>query len=194
VKASYRVALVCGALPLVAGTSIFALWLATRWEWLMAVGAFALFLGLALFAVGALALARYCWLALRMPEPPPRFWTATAVAAALLLSNFPVAGLILRKVFDLESRYTVVVRNESREPRESVHVMGRDRVYVDFGTVPPGGAATRWFRIRHEGPLELHDASGTTTIDGYVTAGQGGRAIVTIRPDGEVSVHFGSSD
>lgn len=193
-KGAYRVALLCGALPLVAGTSIFALWVVTRSELLMAAGALLLFVGLALFAVGVVALGRYCWLALRMSEPPPRFWPATALAAALLLSNFPAAGLILLKVADLESRYTVVVRNESQDPLEGVHVAGGERVYAAFGSIPTGQTMTRSFRIRHEGALELHAGGGTTTIDGYVSADEEATAFVTIGPGGGVSVTFGSSD
>ena len=39
---AYWVALICGAIPLVAGVSIFLLWLMTRWDGLMAAGIYTL--------------------------------------------------------------------------------------------------------------------------------------------------------
>jgi hypothetical protein len=194
VKASYRVALACAALPLVTGTSVFLLWLLTRSDVLVAAGLFTLFGGLALFAVGVLALARFCWLGLRMPEPPPRFWASTALAAVLLLSNFPAAGLILWKVADLESRYTVVVRNGTASTLEGLHVAGGGHAYAAFGPIPPGVSASRAFRIRHEGELDLHTDRGASRIDGYVTANDSATAFVTVGPDGEVSVEFARGD
>lgn len=186
-KGAYRAALACGVLPLAAGTSIFALWVVTRWEWLMPAGVFTLFLGLALFVVGALALARFCWLGLRMPEPPPGFWRATAIAAALLLSNFPAAGTIIWKVGDLYSRYTVVVRNESGRALEDVRISGGGCEAV-FGTIAPGEEERRSFLIQHDGQLEIHaDGLGRQTIVGYVTNSMGGHTTVTVHPDGTVT-------
>ena len=68
----YRVALICGAAPLLIGVSIFILWLITRWDWLMMAGIFTLYGGVAIFVVGVLALARFCWLAFRTPGFPRR--------------------------------------------------------------------------------------------------------------------------
>jgi len=194
VKGAYRVALFCGAVPLLLGTSVFALWLVTRAEWLMAVGAFVLFGGLACFGVGVLALARFCWVGLRGGDPPPRFWATTTLCAVVLLSNFPAAGLILRKVIAIETRYTVVVRNETAEPLVGVHVTGGGRVYAAFGEVAPGKSVTRAFRILDNGPLEIHSEGATSTIDGYVTRDESTFAMVTFGPDGTVSVHFASGD
>jgi hypothetical protein len=194
VKGAYRAALACGALPLVTGASIFGLWVVTRREWLMVAGVFTLFVGLALFVVGALALARYAWLALRMAEPPVGFWVSAALAAGLLLSNFPAAGLIVWKVADLESTYTVVVRNESGAPLRGLHVAVGEHTYASFAPIPAGASATRTFRIRREGSLELHTAGGPRTIDPYVSAGFGATAFVTFAFDGGVSVAFAGRD
>ncbi|MFI5403179.1 MAG: hypothetical protein ACHQ1G_09595 [Planctomycetota bacterium] len=97
-KGAYRLALLCGALPLVVGVSVFLLWLVTRADGLMLLGFFVLCGGLAFFAVGVLALGRFCWLAFREPQLPARFWAATIACALLLLSNFPVAGAIIYAV------------------------------------------------------------------------------------------------
>ncbi|HEX5138280.1 MAG TPA: hypothetical protein VFY93_14995 [Planctomycetota bacterium] len=186
-KGAYRAAIVCGLLPLVVGTSIFLLWVVTRWEWLMGAGLFALFFGLALFAVGVLALARYCWVALRMPEPPPRPWLKAALAAILLLSNFPAAGTIIWKVDDLCSRYTVVVRNGTGAAIEDVRVSGGGCEAV-FGAIAPGDEVRRSFLIQCDGTLEIR-AQGLARqpISGYVTNGLGGHTTVTVHPDGTVT-------
>jgi hypothetical protein len=187
VKGAYRVALACGALPLVAGIAVFLLWIPTRWEWLMGAGVLVLVVGVALFAVGTLALARFCWLALRMPEPPPRFWRSTAFAAALLLSNFPAAGAVIWKASDLHSRYTVVVRNATGSALQDARVVGGGCEEV-FGAIAPAGEARRSFLIRHDGVLELRAAGiAPRAISGYVTNGMGGHTTVTVHPNGVVT-------
>lgn len=187
-KGAYQVALLCGAVPLLVGISVFLLWVATRQDWLMGAGAFVLFAGFAFFMVGVVALVRYCVLAFLAPDLPPRFWASTIACAVLLLSNFPAAGAIIWKVLELESRYTVVLENESDEALEDVRIVGRGRVYAALATIPPGEAATRSFQIAHEGPLEVEVGGVTTTIEGYVTGSQGGHAIVTFKGRGRVSV------
>ncbi len=177
----------CGASPLVAGVSVFLLWVLTRRDWLMGAGLFVLFVGLALFAVGTLALARFCWLALRAGEPPPGFWRSTAFAAALLLSNFPAAGAIIWKVDDLYTRYTVVVRNATGNTLEDVRVSGGGCEAV-FGAIAPGDEARRSFLIQHDGQLEIHaDGLRRQTIVGYVTNSLGGHTTVTVHPGGAVT-------
>src|SRR5437773_2930664 len=107
---AYRVAVICGALPLVVGVSIFLLWLITGWDWLMMAGIFTLYGGVAIFVIGAVALARFCWLACRTPEQPRRrLWPSTLGCATLLLSNFAVAGGFTATVIVIETRYTVIV-------------------------------------------------------------------------------------
>jgi hypothetical protein len=184
VKGAYTVALPCGAAPLCAGVAIYLLWLVTSSDALAIAGVFVLFVGCVAFAVGVLALARYVWLAFRAPELPRRFWLSTFGCAALLVSNFPTAGLIVRDVLARKSTFIVVVRNETREPLTGLEVVGPDHLYAVFNAIPAGEAQTRSFRVQREGPLELRSADATTLIDGYVSADQGGLATVTVGPGG----------
>jgi len=184
VKGAYRVALVCGAAPLLTGVSIYVLWLATSADWLEIAGLFVLFLGCVAFGVGVLALARYVWLAFRAPELPRRFWLSTFACAALLVTNLPAAGLIVCDVSARKGTFTVVVRNETPAPLTGLEVVGPDHVYAVFHAIPVGEAQSRSFRVRREGPLELRSAGATTVIDGYVGANQGGLADVTVGPGG----------
>jgi hypothetical protein len=189
VQGAYRVALLCGGFPLLVGVSVFLLWLATRADELMMAGVFVLFGGLACFAVGVLALARYCWLAFRAPELPRRFWIATIACAALLLSNFPAAGVIMYAAEAIFSRYTVVIRNDSDRSVEDVEVSGNGRLYFSTDSILPGDVVEGSFRLHHEGGLDLHARTGAAAlskeIDGYCI--DGCHTIVTIRPGGAVS-------
>lgn len=189
---AYRVALICGASPLLVGVSVFLLWLVTRWDWLMAAGMLTLYGGVAIFLVGALALARFCWLAFRSPDPRGRRpWLSALACAGLLLVNVPVAGGIVAAAIAIETRYTVVVHNTSPQPLESVRVFGGG-CDESLGSIPPGGFARRSFWIQRDGELRFRALRGavihTKTIDGYVTNNMGGHTTVTVHPDGTVSV------
>ena len=194
-KLALRTAVVCGALPLIVGVTIFVLWLVTRWDWLMTAGFITICGGIAIVLIGALALARFWWLAVRMPDLSHRRpWRSIAVCGILLLSNFPVAAGIMVTVAEIESNYTVVVRNASEETLVNVRVAGGGCDEV-FGSIPPGADIRRTLRFECDGRLEFwaQGASNTyaETIDGYVTGNLGGRSIVTVHRDGTISVRDG---
>jgi len=48
---TYRIALICGAAPLLAGVLIFLFWLAFRWEWLAVAGLLTIFSGIFAFVL-----------------------------------------------------------------------------------------------------------------------------------------------
>ncbi len=190
---AYRVALICGAFPLFVGISIFMLWLITRWDWLMGAGLFALWGGIAIFLIGVLALARFYWLASRVPNlPRRRLRRSTLACAGLLLLNFPVACGISVAAIAIETRYTVVIHNASRQPLENARVFGGG-CDAFVGSIPPGGTVQGSFWIQHDGQLEFRALSGTIshtkTINSYVTPNTGGHTIVTINRDGTISVN-----
>ena len=47
-----RVAVICGAIPLILGVTIFLTWLVFRWNWLELAGFILLYVGFAAFVVG----------------------------------------------------------------------------------------------------------------------------------------------
>jgi hypothetical protein len=195
---TFRVAVLSGLLPLLVGVSLFVLWIITRWDWLVAGGFVMLYGGLVSFLIGAIALACYCWAASRSADPPRRKWVPSALAcAALLLSNFPTAGGIIAAVITIETCYSVVVHNASQQALIDVRVYGGG-CEADLGTIPPGGLAQRSLWIQHDGELEFRAVSSSTnhhmTIDGYVTNGMGGRAVVFVEPNGTISVYNGIAE
>src|SRR5687767_6136344 len=92
----YRLALICGAAPLIAGIAIFVTWVYTRWNWLVGAGLLVINVGIVLFIVGVVCLMRFNNVA-REEEPIPRRRTRRSwTAVCLLLGNFPVAaGIVL---------------------------------------------------------------------------------------------------
>ena len=191
-RRAYRIVLVCGGLPLVAGTVVFLLWLVGRQDWLMVAGVFIIGTGGLLFVVGGVILTGFWALARRAPCFS-RAWAhrMTVGAALLLLANFPVAAAFTAAAVRVIECYNVAIENGSGFALDAVHVSGGG-CKVDFGRIAPGATRRRWFWIQREGELVLHATRGGVpveeVVDGYVTGGMGARKLVVIGPAGSVSV------
>ncbi len=198
---AYRIALACGALPLLVGVSIFVLWTATRSTWLMAAGLYTVYAGMAVVLVGGIALARYYRTASRAAGVSPRrLRLSTCAAGLLLLSNFPVAGGIIAAVIAIETCYTVVVHNASNEPLDDVRVFGGG-CDESLGRIPPGDTAQESFWIDEDGQLEFRArraaAVHQAVIDWYVSNNLGGHTVVTVNADGTITAenrHLSGTD
>jgi hypothetical protein len=102
---AYRVALICGAIPLLVGISMLMLWLITRWDGLMMAGIYSPYCGVTIFLVGVLALARFCWLAVRTPNIQRQIYKISAILTFLpvLRSTFPMRSQpTLRFEFEMQ--------------------------------------------------------------------------------------------
>ncbi|MBX7157612.1 MAG: hypothetical protein K1X66_04410 [Verrucomicrobiae bacterium] len=191
-KRAYQIALVCGILPLFIGILIFLLWLVTRQNWLMAVGVFTIWLGVIMVLIGAVALIRFCWLGFRTSElSRRRLWLLTFGCAALLFSNFIVAGGIMTAVVAIETRYTVTIHNASLQSLKDVRITGGG-CNIDFGTIKPDSVVERSFRVKHDGELKFHAVNHTTNynqiISDYISNGLGGNLKVTVNPNNTIFV------
>ncbi len=184
----YRSPLVCAVLPLAIGLVIFATWIATGWDWLIVAGIWTIYAGLVLVSVGMLVLTRAWWLARKAKEP---LGLSAFICAALLLINFPVAAGLAFAAERIETAYTVVITNSSTEMLRQVRVSGGGCA-ESFGSIEPGEEAERTFWIQSEGVLEFFADGPTGTyqgdIEGYVTSGFGGRAVVSVNRDGTLTV------
>jgi hypothetical protein len=188
----YRIALFCGATPLIVGTSIFVLWLFTRWEWLKLAGAGTLVAGALSCLAGVVLLSWSYALARERPElTHAQAILATLCGIALLLVNFPAAAGILYAVEVIESAYVVEVQNQSAQPLDSVRVYGGG-CDISLGSIQPHGTARRTFWIKGDGTLaiQVRRASNTAeaTVEGYATNGLGGHSIVSVSPSLSISV------
>lgn len=191
-NSSYRIALICGFVPLIVGSSIFLLWLVTRWPSLMFAGLLTIYGGVAFILIGAAFLAQFFWSASRAAKlSRKQLWFSTLICAALLLSNFVVAGAIVVTAYTVETRYVVIIHNNSQQPINGAQVSGGG-CEADFGIIPAGGTIQRAFWVQGDGELTFRAQDGVSkgpkTIDGYVTNGMGGQAVITVNPDGTLSV------
>jgi len=189
---AYRNAVICGAVPLIVGVSVFLLWLVTRWDQLMMAGVATLYAGSFMLLIGILELARYGWLGLKTPEFPRRkLRRATLGVAALLLANPPVAAGVAFAAMSIHTRYTVVVHNATTQPLVNARVFGGN-CDESLGNIAPGGKTRHSFWIECEGALNFSATSGTTVytgiIDDYVTPNMGGYTAVTVNADGTLTV------
>ena len=190
-KASLKVALFLGVAPLVTGMVIFAAWVLSRAEWLMAAGVITIYVGMCAVAVGAVCLAVYLWQSWRSKAIARRRLVCQAIAVlGLFLANFLAAGGAAFAAIVIDTRYTVSVTNQTNVPLESARIEGGG-VDIPLGIIAPGATVKRSFRIEHDGKLVLKGAQGTkileATIDGYVTNSLGGDKIVIIESNGTVN-------
>lgn len=186
----YRTVEYCATIPMFIGVSIFVLWLVTRIDALMLLGAV---IGLGFLAVGLLALAKYYWTGARRPDMPrQQLRTSTLKGVGRLFSNFLVAGGIIAAGLAIACRYTVEIHNATPLLLTEVRVYGAG-ADVTLEPVLPGATAERTFFIKHDGSLTLVAASEarvyTQVIDGYVTPliGEHQRR-VRIDPDGSITI------
>ncbi len=157
----------------------------------MAVGYATLWIGLVMFLIGAVALVAYSSQSLHsLGITRRRFWLTTVAGAAVLLSNFLVAGYIIASVVSILSVYTLVVNNATAQPLTHVRAFGGG-CDIDFGSIPPGGSATRQFWIKQDGDLvvtaDYGAAKPTEYTFGYVTNGMSEHHELTVHPDGSIT-------
>ena len=112
-------------------------------------------------------------------------------AAALLLANFPVAAGVILAAIAIETRYTVVVSNESAMVLKDAKVFGGG-VDVSLGSLRPQASIKRSFYVVTDGRVMFRAISGdqvhSTLVDGYVTNGMGGNKVIEVHSNGDVEV------
>ena len=115
----------------------------------------------------------------------------TIVVAAALVVNFPAAGGILWTVYDLETKYTVVIRNHAPAAIELAAITGGG-VSLEIGTIRPGATITKKFRVVTDGTLVFSgEQSGRklqVVADSYVTNGGGGHRQIDVSTGGITEV------
>jgi hypothetical protein len=182
-NAHYRNALLCGAIPLVAGVTIFLGWVVTRHQAWPVAGAWMLLIG----AIAVISGGASLWKFRRAhPSDEAKFmW-----ALGLLASNFVTAGGILYLYEDDQTTYFVNVVNESGRPVESLTISAPG-VHQELGPIPPNVTARYQCRPDNEGTLHFTMTQGGVITKGmidYVTHPGGGRYTLTIKPDGTVDI------
>lgn len=184
----YRFACLCGAIPLIAGVSIFLLWLATGWDWLVSAGVLTICFGIALVMVGFLSLSVYTW---RGPGEANasrgNFVWKTLACAILLVANFPAAAAIVVGVLTIETCYAVWIHNDTGAALVGVRLQGGG-CDVTVGSIPDGEVVGKWLWFDHDGRLEmratLRGSEVSGVLDDDVSGKIGGTRKVRVRQDG----------
>ena len=121
----YRIALMCGIAPQTVGIAIFLLWLVTRWEWLVGAGLVTIYAGVFSVLIGAIALAMSTFDFSDARSSPGRRRFALALAAALLVANFPMAAAVSFGALTIMTAYVVTIHNDSGAPLHDVRSLWR---------------------------------------------------------------------
>ena len=188
---TFRIALACGLLPLLVGTLIYAIFVGTENLLMMTFGLLNIYAGMALFVVGLVCTALYFFGERSRGVGQPKLGVRTTLLLAVLLINFPVAGALAYSALDIATTYHVEVRNESDEPLTNL-VLSAPSVELSSSALPPGGEFEADLRFGGDGALmlryELAGEPREEVIEGYVTGGWGGDALVVRRADGTFSI------
>lgn len=189
---AFRVAIACALVPLLIGLCVFAGWLVTKSEWLMVAGIFDIYLGVALFFVGAICTAVYFVTARRSPGPSTkRIGLRAALCACLLLVNFPIAGSLAFAASHIFSAFNFTIENESEKILTDVEVSGPG-VKLSFSCVPPEGFVEGTMHFDNDGEVRLlatfDGEQHNEIVEGYVTRGMGGDVRILVDASGQIRV------
>ncbi len=183
-----KVAILCGAVPLLTGTLIYFAWRLTRIDGLMNAGVWTILFGLLAFVAGLGCLFNQSWDADGDLVARRHLRRQGAFALALLLSNFPAAAFYTCSAIDVVTHYTVDVENESDRRIESFVITGPG-IRAELGPIAPGRRVQRHFQFLGDGTLDFaaqqQDVQFRGQLDGYVTSGLGGEKSIVVRPDGD---------
>ena len=187
-----KIAIVCGAVPLAAGTLIYLAWRVTRWDALPGLGLLNIICGLVLSLIGVVCLIGYLIRELRQPRiPQATLFVQVLLVSGLLLVNYLAATLFVMSAVDLMAQCTLHVANESTSTIESFVLIGPG-VRVEAGPIQPGGSTSRTLDFQGDGMLKFAAKQQNVSFDGllvdYVTSGMGGEIVVRVKPDSKFEV------
>ncbi len=186
-----QMACFCALAPLCVGTAIFLSWLAFRWDMLMIAGIVTIYVSIFLFLFGTVCLIAYWFRGTRKDFENQRTSTKKSVlVAVLLLINWPLALFYAAAAIDIETRYDLVVVNDSASAVD-VRVSGGG-IQVDFGTIRRKSRKREYFHFEQDGELVIQTTQNGTqalnTVETYVTPGLGGSKHVVIEADGQIQL------
>lgn len=184
----YWLAIVCGLIPMVLGSAVFAAWLETDSDSLEIVGIVAIYLGLPLFAVGVVALVVFT-AAARKSEIAYR--RSTAIALIILVANFPLCVVYVSLAFAMESAHLVTIDNGADVGVGELILSDPAGRQFPVGTVPPGEIRHACLDLAGEGVVRFaFTIDGETregVLIGYLAAPLGSHATLRVSVERTVS-------
>ena len=182
------VALACGLLPMGAGTIAIVGWFTTGWGIFRFVGLFTILGGCLLFLAGIATLFTYVrreWMTAPRLDAKPL--AAAALAAAILLGNFPLCGLYLR----LGQLSRIHFDNLGTTPVTNIALRYQGGRTTRYGPLPAGRLSRHWIEVRGADWMTV-----TATVNGapisqdfYTSTDTGGtKDQVTFNANGSVTL------
>ena len=180
-----RVAIFCGAAPLLAGVTLCGLFLTVAEDrsyesaWVSA-GLVVIFSGLALFGLGLVALCAYFFKGRKAGLETRRLVENCILTLMLLFSNFPVAMACTWVANHEMSAYRLYLRNDSAESLKQLTLTwpGDRLVMQELG---PGESAELQIRPSSEGEVLYSAMQGGERCEGvligYVSPGLGPESV-----------------
>ncbi|MEM1041776.1 MAG: hypothetical protein AAGI91_04020 [Bacteroidota bacterium] len=175
----YRVAMLCGILPMTVGVAVYLLYEITRWDSLPLIGMFTIRGGLVSVAIGFVCVIAYAF----KRHAVGQLWgPRVGKAVSVMVLNIPVCLIVIILGINSMTRFTVVLENEGQETitRFEIEGPGVEKTIED---VAPGKSKSARMHFNNEGTLvyraEVRGELMEGTIEGYVTGADGGKSIVT---------------
>ena len=161
-----KAAILCGAIPLVAGSLVYFTWRLTEWDWITIAGISVIAVGVASFIAGAACLLRHLWREFCVERAARhRLWIQGLLVGSLLLINFPLALFYVFSADEISTRYTVRVVNKSGAPIDSF-ILTAPRVRIELGPIPAGDRVRR--HLHFVGNLDFSARQQQHQFDGQV--------------------------
>ena len=184
--------MLCGAIPLLLGTSVYFAWRLTQWDWLIDAGLIIIYAGTAAVFVGLICLFMHLRReSLKYHSLPSSGKLQGALVAGLLIVNFPAGALFTFSAISIYSRYTVEVVNQSGKPIDSFLISGGG-VYEELGVIPAGKMAKWHFYVQTAGSLIFSARQQSMEfggqIEGYVSEHMRGHKTISIKPEGAFEI------
>lgn len=184
----YKLSLICGLIPLIAGCVIFALWLSTKSPWLMIAGIYNTTIGVALFIFGFIFLYVYGKEEKKAGKAYPK--KQVLISSAILLLNLPVAASAVYSADYIMSASTVTVVNHSAFEVSNLILIEGDLSHP-FPPVSPSQTIVEKFHFKYEGAvdykLSLNGDMKEGMVFGYVSSGIGEHVTMIIKKDGDIA-------
>lgn len=177
-----------GVSPLVIGTLIYFTWRLTRWPWLEIMGLASILIGIGAFLGGAVCLIFHLKSESRNARTSP---IKALLVGGLLIANFPLAVFYTTSAYDISTRYTIRVHNESNDSIESFVILGPG-IKTEMGPISSGHKAVRHYYPTTDGSLRFaarqNGLSFDGELEGYVTRSWAGDKTVRVRENGSIEI------
>ena len=182
----YRASLLFGAIPLVAGVSIYLLWLLTGWDGFITAGLVLLMLGVPIVVIAAGCFLAYIIRSGANSKERRRSWLPTLLPPALILSNPPAALIISGLAMAGVTGHRVIILNESPAAIEALSLYSQG-LEERVGSIGPGESAKATLYFEGDSSLMfsalVQGQYETGFASDYVTNSMGGETILRLTSD-----------